>query len=137
MTLLEEVDELYEQAVMRPDGLTDQARADWTESVADGYATDKASARHLRRCVNASTKLATFWSDRTSHDPRSDTWQSRVDVALGARAWRPQLELALHLLDVAPDEATFTATADLFRIVHNEPFLDGASFDEWTQARRD
>jgi hypothetical protein len=54
-----------------------------------------------------------------------------VDTALGVRAWRPQLDLASHLLDVAPSEAIYERTVQLFRIVNNEEFLDGMSYDEW------
>jgi hypothetical protein len=60
-------------------------------------------------------------------------WPSRVDLALGVRAWRPQLELARHLLVIAPDRVIYDKAGELFRIVNNEPFLDGMSYEVWLE----
>ena len=132
--LLSEVDALYEGCVMEPDRWGDQAFADWTEAIAATASLDRESARAIRRCVNAGRKLQLFWSDRpTANAPAA--WRSRVDLAIGARAWRPQLELAEHLLATDPSESTFDVVAALFPLVRNQPYLDGISYDEWLLGR--
>jgi hypothetical protein len=133
MTVLDEVDQLFEFAVASPASLNDQMIQDWSEGVAGGYEMDRLGAKYVRRCVNIARKLAAFWSER---DPAQDDpveWRSRVDLALGVRAWRPQLDLAQHLLEIAPDELIYDKAAELFRIVNNEPFLDGMSYEAWSE----
>jgi hypothetical protein len=136
MTLLDEVDQLYEQSVTRPSSLNDQAIADWADSVATAYEVDRAGARYVRRCLNVSRKLAAFWSGRAPGSGDPDDWRSRVDLALGVRAWRPQLELAQHLLEDSPAQDTYLRAAGLFRLVNNQPFLDGMSFEKWYETRK-
>lgn len=136
MSLLDEVDYLYERAVMFPTTLSDQAFADWTEAVGVGPEMDKESARYIRRCLNVSRKLAAFWSARDVDVDDPDEWRSRVDLSLGVRAWRPQLDLASRLLDASGDEAAFGRVVELFRIVNNEPFLEGASYQDWFESRQ-
>jgi len=136
MTLLDEVDRLYEQSVIDPSSLTDQAITDWADSVAIDHEVDRVGAKYVRRCLNVSRKLAAFWSARTRTKGDPDDWRSRVDLALGVRAWRPQLDLAQHLLEDLPTEDTFLRVVGLFRLVHNEPFLDEMSFQEWFEARQ-
>ena len=130
MTVLEDVDALYAGCATEPNRWTDQAFADWSESVLATADLDKEVARYLRRIVNAARRIAAFWgSDDTPTD--ADEWRSRVDIALGARAWRPQLDLALHLLDRDGDEASFTCAAELFPVVMHQPFLDGIDYATW------
>lgn len=131
MSVLDEVDSLYEQAVTVPASVNDQMLADWAEGVAGGYELDRQSAKFTRRCLNIARKLAVFWAEVPRSSGAASEWPSRVDTALGVRAWRPQLDLASHLLDVAPSEAIYERTVQLFRIVNNEEFLDGMSYDEW------
>jgi hypothetical protein len=131
-SLLAEVDGLYRSCVMEPDRWTEQAFADWAEAVAAGPDVDRNVARHLRRIVGAARRLATHWRDAA--DPgEPDDWRSRVDAALGARAWRPQLDLATYLLEVAPDESRFDVVASLFPVVMHSPFMDGITYDEWRE----
>lgn len=119
---------------MEPAVWRDQAFADWGNAVASSNELDKISARAIRRCINAARKLQVFWSDReTAHAPIG--WRSRVDLALGARAWRPQLELAEHLLDQSASDDVFVVVADLFPLVRNQPFMDGVSYEEWLSQR--
>ena len=132
MTVLYEVDQLYELAVASPASVNDQMIQDWSEGVAGGYELDRLGAKYVRRCVNISRKLAAFWLARDPVGDEPAEWRSRVDLALGVRAWRPQLDLAQHLLETAPDELTYDKAAELFRIVNNEPFLDGMSYEEWS-----
>ena len=91
---------------------------------------DKEVARYLRRIVNAARRIAAFWESDDAPSAAAD-WRSRVDIALGARAWRPQLDLALHLLERDGDEASFTCVADLFPVVMHQPFLDGIDYRTW------
>ncbi len=131
MTILDDVDQLYEMSVVDPRSLNDQAISDWADSVAIDYGVDRVGAKYVRRCLNVSRKLAAFWSARTPTASDPDDWRARVDLALGARAWRPQLELAQRLLENAPTEATYLRVAELFRLVNHEPFLDAMSFEAW------
>ena len=134
-SLLYEVDRLYEGCVTDPERWGDQAFADWTDGVASTNALDRDSAKAIRRCVNAARKLQRFWVDRSMANA-PDSWRSRVDLALGARAWRPQLELAEHVLATDPSEEVFVVVADLFPLVRNQPYLDGISYEEWSAPSR-
>ena len=136
MTVLDDVDRLYELAVTSPASVNDRAISDWADDVAVAYEIDRLGAKYVRRCLNAARKLASFWSARTPSESDPSEWVSRVDQALGARAWRPQLELAQHLLELAPDDVTYEKAADLFRIVNNTPFLDGMSYEAWIETRQ-
>ncbi len=136
MSLLDEVDQLYEAAVSAPASVNDQMIADWAEGTASGYEIDRQGARYIRRSVNAARKLASFWSTREPAKSDPADWPSRVDLALGAKAWRPQLELAQHLLETSPSEDIYERAAQLFRLVNNEPFLDGMSYDVWFEAQQ-
>lgn len=136
MSVLDEVDRLYERAVLVPETLSDQALTDWADAVAGAYHVDKESARYVRRCLNVSRKLAAFWSSRAVGRDDPDDWRSRVDLALGVRAWRPQLDLAWRLLDTSRDEEAFDRVVELFRLVNNQPFLDGISFGDWSETRQ-
>jgi hypothetical protein len=128
--LLAEVDALYEGCVTEPGRWNDQAFADWSDAVAGSAVLDRESARAIRRCLTAARKLQLFWSDRLMAQA-PESWRSRVDFALGARAWRPQLELAEHLLTTQPSEQVFDVVASLFPLVRNQPFLDGIDYEEW------
>lgn len=136
MSLLDEVDDLYEMAVTQPHALNDQAVADWAESVAAGYPMDREGAKYVRRCISAARKLSSFWGDRDPGEIIPDEWRSRVDMALGARAWRPQLDLARRVLESVPSEDVYVRASELFRIVNGSPFLDGMSYDEWRETRQ-
>ncbi len=135
-TLLSDVDELYRSCVTKPDRWTEQAFADWAESVGSGPDVDRDVARYLRRVIGAARRLAAHWQGAERPDA-SDDWRSRVDVALGARAWRPQLDLAMHLLEKAPDADRFEAVASLFPVVMHAPFMDGITYAEWSELGAD
>ena len=132
--LIAEVDNLYERCVLDSQRCSEQFFVDWSEGVAAGHEVDRASAKYIRRCLTAGRKLAAFWA--ASDAPRRPAdWRAGVDLAIGARAWRPQLELAEHLLETSPSEAAFDAVSALFPLVHNEPFLDGIDYGEWSERR--
>lgn len=132
--LLVEIDQLYELTVTEPQRCTEQFYVDWAEGAASGSDVDKVSARYLRRSLTMARKLAAFWTEK---DPSSgpNDWRSRVDMALGARAWRPQLELAEYLLTRDGSVESFEVVSMLFPVVNNQPFLDGISFEEWQEGK--
>lgn len=132
--LLSEIDQLYELSVTEPQRCTEQFYVDWAEGIGGSPDMDKVSARYVRRCLNMARKLAGFWGERgTVTEPRD--WQSRVDVALGPRAWRPQLDLAEHLLERDGSTEAFAVVSGLFPVVNNQPFLDGVTFEQWQEGR--
>lgn len=135
MTLLDEVDRLYERSVMEPASVGERTLEDWANDVSTGYAVDRAGAKFVRRCLTVARKLATFWleHDRASND--ATDWRQRVDVALGIRAWRPQLDLARYLLAESPSPEVFEHVARLFRLVNSEEFLEGVTYEEWLDTR--
>ncbi len=135
MTILDDVDRLYEAAVTEPETVNPQMIADWSESIATSQYMDRQAAKYVRRCITAARKLTTFWAERDSASDVAD-WSTRVDLSLGERAWRPQLDLSLHLLDTAPEFDVFDKTTQLFRLVHHEPFLDGISYENWLESRQ-
>ena len=70
MTVLDEVDQLYELAVTSPATFNDQMIQDWSEGVAGGYGIDRLGAKYVRRCVNVAKKLAAFWAARDPAPPQ-------------------------------------------------------------------
>ena len=130
--LLSETELLYELSVMEPQRCTEQFYVDWAEGVAGGPDVDKVSARHVRRSLTMARKLGAFWSAR-GPTTGPDDWRSRIDLALGARAWRPQLDLAEYLLQRDGSPEAFEVVSTLFPVVNNQPFLDGVTFEDWKQ----
>jgi hypothetical protein len=134
VTVLDDIDRLYETAVTSPASLHDQMIQDWTEAVSGNYVIDRLGAKYVRRCVTAARRLSSFWA---AWDPAMDSpqeWSARVDMALGVRAWRPQMELAQHLLDEDPNPTSYERAAQLFRVVNNQPYLDGMTYEAWREA---
>ncbi len=129
--LLDDVDRLYEGVVTDPDSWIEQRFIDWSESVISGGEIDREISKHLRRVMATARKLRVFWADRP--DRPDLEWRSKVDIALGPRAWRPVLNLATVLLDSDPEEELFKRTAGLFRIVNNAPYLDGIGYEKWSE----
>jgi hypothetical protein len=132
--LLSEIDELYELCVTEPQRCSEQLFTDWAEGITTGFDIDRMSAKYIRRSMMVARKLATFWLERDSVTG-PEGWRSRVDVALGARAWRPQLELAEHLLEETGSQEAFDKVVELFPLVRNQPFLDGVSYGAWLEGR--
>ena len=131
--VLADVEALFETAVMSPDDLTEQSIADWFDGVAATADLDKQSAKLLRRLVRTAQKLGVFWaSDGRAGDASLD-WRTRVDIAMGPRAWRPVLDLSQHLLEQQPDGRTFESVVELFRIVNGEVWLEGISYEAWLE----
>lgn len=129
--LLDEVDGLYNSVVSDPESWFEQRFIDWSDSISAGGEIDRDVAKRLRRILSTARKLRAFWY---GHVDRPDLeWRSRVDLALGPRAWRPVMELAMLLLESDPSEDLFDRAADLFRIVTNQPYLDGIGYEKWSE----
>ena len=135
-SLVDEVYGLYAGVVISPDTWTEQAIADWMQSLSLTENIDRESAKYLRRSVSMAGRLKKFWMDDHRRSDSTIDWRSRVDRALGPRAWRPALDLAMHQLERAPDEDLFDTVGELFRVVNHHPWLDGMSYEAWLEEVR-
>ncbi len=127
--LLGAVDRLYEAVVTDPGAWTETAFADWANDVASS-GLDREQGRAIRRCLRTATRLRDFWMDSRAVVPTED-WRTRVDVALGNRAWRPTLDLAMAGLESDPSEELFEDVKQRFRVVNNQPWMEHTTYEEW------
>ncbi len=135
LRLLAAIDELYARTVTEPDRWHEQAFHDWAGDLnADGLT--KEQARAVRRALGMARKLRDFWAD-PARIVDADDWRSRIDVAFGARAWRPTLELAIAGLDAEPSPELFDEVRTRFRVVNNELWLEGVEYADWAARRTD
>jgi hypothetical protein len=133
LEILRRIDDLYRGAVSSPKAWTDEALAEWAdEAFGAGAVPSKATAREVRRCVRAARRLREFWMDPPDRLPTdAGDWRTRVDLALGIRAWRPVLAVAQQGLDEAPSPEIFEEVKRRFREVHGQRWMEGVSFEEW------
>lgn len=129
--LLDDAERLYCGVVTDPEKWNEQARSDWAGAISTTTSIDKVAAKHLRRIVRMAGKLQQFWETDPRRTDATIDWHSRVDIALGPRAWRPMLELATHLLDEHPSEDLFDRAGELFRVVNRVEWMDGVTYQEW------
>lgn len=129
LSVLRAVDALYESVVTSPDQWGSQAFADWAEDIS-AHGLTKDQARAVRRCVRAAQKMREFWAT-DGGAVSADDWRTRVDVSLGARAWRPPLELAMAGLSDDPSEELFDEIGVRFRVVNSQPWMDGVDYATW------
>jgi hypothetical protein len=133
--LVRSLDELYRTAAAEPASWSEGSAAEWASEVFV-EPPPRPVARHVRAALRMSVKLAAFWRDPPAGVPAdSGDWVTRVDLALGARAWRPLLEVARHGLDETPTEELFEEVKERFRVVHNQHWMDGIDYEEWRQER--
>ena len=132
-SLLLAVDLLYESVVMEPEGWDEVAFADWVMTIGETTGPDDREARrHVRRAVRAALKLWEFWiGDGAKRYRNESDWRVRVDLALVPWAWRPTLELSRLSLDEDKNRESFALVRERFRLVHNQPWLDGVAYEEW------
>lgn len=132
-SLASRVDGLYRDVVTDPGRWTDDAYAEWLETISiDGLVIDRARARALRRAVRIAMKLQKFWVSPQADRYRDEaSWEARVDLAVGVPAWRPGLELAELELEADPSPEAFTDVGLRFRVVNGAPWMDGIDYDEW------
>ncbi len=132
LSVLRAIEQLYESVVMNPAGWNEQAFADWAgEALGEAAELPKEAIREVRRCLRAGQKMQAFWLGERSAVSDHDDWRSRVDIALGPRAWRPTLALARVGLEDAPDEELYEEVKARFAIVNSERWMDGVDFDQW------
>ncbi len=94
-------------------------------------------AREVRRCLRAARQLRDFWLEPPSGVPSdAGDWRTRVDLALGIRAWRPLLAIAQAGLREAPSAELFAEAKARFREVHGERWMEGVSYEEWLDEMR-
>ncbi|MEN8237786.1 MAG: hypothetical protein ABFR53_01160 [Actinomycetota bacterium] len=128
------VEALYEAVVTDPSRWNEQMFVDWTETVDTDGSLSKVEAKYVRRALRAAQSLRGFWLE--AQDRPDLRWESRVDLAMGPKAWRPVLDLAEIQLHNSRTEDSFVEVARLFRLVNHEEFLDGIDFDEWRQTQK-
>ncbi len=134
LALVHSLDELYRGAVISPGEWTDARLASWAD---DLFAAPpgREVARHVRRAMRVSRKLAAFWHDPDARVPSdAGDWRTRVDLAVGASGWRPVLDVARLGLEEAPSRELFEEVGRLFRVVHHEVWMEGVSYEEWLAA---
>jgi hypothetical protein len=127
------VEALYEAVVTDPGSWSEQMFVDWSDSVVADGPVSKDEAKYVRRAMRIAQKLLAFWIDAPVRPDLG--WASRVDLALGPRAWRPVLELAEAQLRDSRSEEAFTDVACLFPLVNGDEFLDGMNFDDWKDSQ--
>ena len=134
-SLLLAVDLLYESVVMEPERWDEAAFADWVTSIGETVGPeDREALLPIRRAVRAALKLADFWAGDAAERYRNESsWRARVDIALGPRAWRPTLELARLSLAEDGSRESFALVRERFRLVHNQPWLDGIDYEDWVR----
>jgi hypothetical protein len=126
------IERLYESVVTNPENWNEQAFSDWAaDTLADAGQMSRDAVREIRRCLRSAQKLRRFWMDDETAVSDHGDWRSRVDIALGARAWRPLLDLARSGLEAVPSEELFAEVKDRFAVVYSERWMEGISFEEW------
>ncbi len=133
VSLAASVDDLYRDVAMEPERWGDEAYGEWMASLTvDPASIDRRAARSLRRAVRMATKLQRFWSSPEAERYRGeDSWEARVDLAVGIPAWRPTLELAEQELEVSPSPEGFADVRRRFRMVNGTAWMEGVDYDEW------
>lgn len=127
---------MYEQAVTSPHTWGEESAVEWGNDAFTSGAPPREVVRQLRRAIRMSVKLADFWRDPPATVPDDGgEWRTRVDLALGPRAWRPVLEIARAALDRQPSEELFREVKDRFRVVNSEFWMEGVTYEEWLAAR--
>jgi hypothetical protein len=125
------IDDLYHDVVMNPERWGDEACAEWLEGVAvDTASVDRATARSLRRAVRIAGKLQTFWTSPDADRYRDEqSWETRVDLAVGIPAWRPGLEIAEADFANSPTQEGFDEVRRRFRVVNGTTWMEGIDYE--------
>lgn len=138
LSVLRQAGDLYERAVTSPDAVNDDRLEEWAiEVTGEGAPPSRATAREIRRVLRATRKLRDFWAGPPAGVPSdAGDWRTRVDLALGVRAWRPLLGIAQAGLDEDPSPELFDEARRLFREVHGSGWMEGVGYDEWLSDHR-
>jgi hypothetical protein len=135
--VVDRCDGLYASVVADPDAWPDHRLAEWAgELFIDGEPPDKETRKHLRAVIRVARKLRAFWSDDSQARPDDHgDWESKVDIALGSRAWRPVLDLAMHGLATSPSPELFESVKERFAVVTSQRWMEGVDYEEWLADR--
>lgn len=133
ISLAAAVDDLYRNVVMDPQSWGDEAYGEWMANLAvDSASIDRRVARSLRRAVRMAVKLQRFWSSPEAERYREEeSWEARVDLAVGIPAWRPPLELVEQEFSAFPSSEGFADVRRRFRVVNGTTWMEGIEYDEW------
>ena len=134
LATIQATESLFEAVVTEPEKWNEQSFADWAnDTLVDGSELPREAIRQVRSCLRVAQKLQAFWvsSQRTVSD--HNDWRSKVDIAMGPRAWRPLLDLARIGLDNAPSEELFLEVKTRFAVVNSERWMDGVNFQDWIE----
>ena len=139
LSLAAAVDDLYCDVVMGPDLWNDEAFGEWMANVTiDPASIDRLAARSLRRAVRVAMKLQQFWDSQEAERYRDEeSWEARVDIAVGIPAWRPGLELAEQELEASPSPEGFEEVGRRFRAVNGTPWMEGIEYETWVDLGSD
>ncbi len=129
--LLHRVDDLYASVVMQPEYWTDDSFGEWAEEAVIGSVPSKAITREIRRCLRVAVRLRDFWLEDVPRPDDHGDWRTRIDLAMGARAWRPSLAIAQAGLEEAPSEELFQEVRQRFRVVNSDRWMEEVTFSEW------
>ena len=139
LSLAATVDDLYRDVVMNPERWGDEAYGEWMANLSvDQTSIDRHAARSLRRSLRIATKLQRFWISEDAERHRGEeSWEARVDLAVGVPAWRPTLELAEQEFAASPSPEGFEDVRRRFRIVNGTTWMDGVEYDTWAERSGD
>jgi hypothetical protein len=136
LALIAELDRLYRMAVMEAAEHRDEdllARGEESLEARGHLARmDRLVLRLVRRGVRTAIKLRSFWESRPSGPI---DWRSRVDEALGGRAWLPGLQLAQWGLEVEPSPELFEEVQRRFAWAYLRPWLEGVTYEGYLAVR--
>lgn len=140
LSLVGELDRMYEAAVRAPKDQHPASLAAWGETLlAERRETALAARevpRSVRRAVRVAVKLRDHWEERLAGGlPASEDWRSCVDQAMGGRAWKPGLDLCAWALEADPSPELFEEVSQRFRWVHLQPWMEGVGYREWLAAK--
>jgi len=134
LSTIHAMESLYESVVDNPETWNEQAFADWAnDTLTDANGLPREAHREIRRGLRMAQKLRAFWAARQSAVSDHNDWESKVDIALGARAWRPLLDLARIGLSAAPSEELFEQVKDRFALVNSDRWMDGVCYEDWSE----
>lgn len=133
ISLLERSEQLYEHVVMSPAAWPEARLAEWADDLlVDGEGLDRTTMQLVRWILRSAGRLQRFWLDDDPGRPDDHgDWRTRVDIAGGARAWRPVLDLAMHGLDQSPSVDMFLIVKELFAVVTSERWMEGVDYESW------
>ena len=134
LSTLRSIESLYEAVVNSPDNWGEQAFVDWAnDTLGEAVELPREAIREVRRSLRSAQKLQAFWASSASAVSDHDDWRSKVDIALGPKAWRPTLDLARIGLDDSPCEEIFLEVKERFSVVNSERWMEGISFEDWSE----